>query len=271
MRYRYMSDSHCHTDCSFDGQDSAMMLCDSAVRQGLFSLTVTDHCECNEYWDKGYNKVVLQSYFEARKAAAAFRGRLHVRAGIELGQPLQDHSASEEALSLCDYDFVLASIHNIKGTPDFYDLDYTKCNIHELLHQYFAEMLEMVRWGKFDSLAHMTYPWRYTHGEHNNMEISYEPYKQEIDAVLQELIRQGKSLEVNTSGLRQRIGTTLPDRPILERYRELGGKRVTLGSDAHRWGDIGSGIEDGLWLLEKLGFTHFAVYTGREPDMYPIS
>lgn len=108
-----------------------MMLCDSAVRQGLFSLTVTDHCECNEYWDKGYNKVVLQSYFEARKAAAAFRGRLHVRAGIEMGQPLQDHSASEEALSLCDYDFVLASIHNIKDTPDFYDLDYTKCNIHE--------------------------------------------------------------------------------------------------------------------------------------------
>ncbi|WOC33287.1 MULTISPECIES: histidinol-phosphatase HisJ family protein [Caproicibacterium] len=271
MRYRYLSDSHCHTDCSFDGRDSAMMLCDSAVRQGLFSLTVTDHCECNEYWEKGYDRAMLQSYFEARKAAAAFRGRLHVRAGIELGQPLQDRAAAENALSLCDYDFVLASLHNVAGAPDFYDLDYATCDIRALLHRYFEEMLEMVRWGKFDSLAHLTYPWRYTGGEHNDLRISYEPYRQQIDAVLQELIRQDKCLEVNTSGLRQRIGTTLPDRPILQRYRELGGRLVTLGSDAHRWGDVGSGIEDGLRLLEQLGFSRFAVYTGRRPELYPIS
>lgn len=271
MRYRYLSDSHCHTDCSFDGHDSVMMLCDNAARQGLFSLTVTDHCECQDYWTKEYKKAILQSYFEARKAAAAFQGKLHVYAGIELGQPLQDLSAAEDVLSMCNFDFVLASLHNVKGYPDFYDLDYTKCNITELLHHYFAEMLEMVKWGRFDSLAHLTYPWRYTHGDHNHLKISYRPYQKEIDAVLLELIRQGKSLEVNTSGLRQCIGITIPDQPILRRYRELGGKRLTLGSDAHRWGDVGSGIEDGLHLLEKLGFTHFAVYIAHKPAMYPIS
>ena len=83
MRYRYLSDSHCHTDCSFDGHDSVMMLCDNAARQGLFSLTVTDHCECQDYWEKEYKKAILQSYFEARKAAAAFRSKLHVYAGID--------------------------------------------------------------------------------------------------------------------------------------------------------------------------------------------
>jgi histidinol-phosphatase (PHP family) len=248
-----------------------MMLCDSAVRQGLFSLTVTDHCECNEYWKKEYNKAALQSYFEARRAQAAFDGRLHVRAGIELGQPLQDPKAAQDVLSLCNFDFVLASIHNVTGQPDFYDLNYAECDIYALLHRYFAEMLDMVKWGQFDSLAHMTYPWRYTGGEHNSLHISYEPFRDEIDAVLTELIRRGKCLEVNTSGLRQRIGKTLPDRPILQRYCELGGKRVTLGSDAHRWADVASGIEDGLRLLENLGFTHFALFTGRKAEMYPIS
>ncbi|MCH4239803.1 MAG: histidinol-phosphatase HisJ family protein [Oscillospiraceae bacterium] len=271
MRYRYMSDSHCHTDCSFDGHDSAMMLCDSAVRQGLYSLTVTDHCECQDYRTKGYRKAVLQSYFEARKAAAAFRGKLHVRAGVELGQPLQDQAAAEEVLSMCSFDFILASLHNVAGQPDFYDLDYTKCDIDQLLHQYFSQMLEMVKWGRFDSLAHMTYPWRYACSGEHPIRLTYAPYQAEIDAILQELIRQGKSLEVNTSGLRQAIGTTLPDQPILERYHELGGKRITLGSDAHRWGDIGSGIEDGMHLLEKIGFTHFAVYTAHKPAMLPIS
>lgn len=271
MRYRYTSDSHCHTDCSFDGHDSAMMLCDSAARQGLFSLTIADHCECNEYWTKEYDRVALQSYFEARRAQAAFRGRLHVRAGIELGQPLQDVKAAQHVLSQCNYDFILASIHNVTGQPDFYDLDYSTCDIYALLHRYFAEMLETVKWGQFDSLAHMTYPWCYTGGEHNAMHIDYAPFREEIDAVLRELIVRGKSLEVNTSGLRQRIGRTLPDSPILKRYQELGGKRVTLGSDAHRWADVASGIEDGLRMLENLGFTHFALYTGRQAEMYPIS
>lgn len=270
MRYRYLSDSHCHTDCSFDGTDPAMMMCDSAARQGLYAITITDHCECNEYYKDSYSRVVRQSYFEARKAAAAFRGRLHVRAGIELGQPVQNLEAADEALSMCNFDFVLGSVHNVEGEKDFYFIDYEKADLPALLHAYFDEMLAMVNWGKFDSLAHMTYPWRYAQGEHG-IQVSYEPYRDQIDAVLRAVIRQGMSLEVNTSGLRQRIGLTMPDAPILARYRELGGKRVTLGSDAHRWGDVSSGIETGLSMLHSLGFTHFAVYTARVPAMYPIA
>ena len=269
MRYRYLSDNHCHTDCSFDGTDPAMMLCDSAARQGLYMLTITDHSECNEFYKENYGRAIRQSYFEARKAAAAFRGRLHVRAGIELGQPMQDLKAADEALSMCDFDFTLGSIHNVAGQPDFYFLNYETVDLPPLLHAYFDEMLEMVEWGHFDSLAHMTYPWRYAQGEHG-IQISYEPYWPQIDAVLQALIRKGLSLEVNTSGLRQRMGLTMPDAPILMRYKELGGKRVTIGSDAHRWGDVASGIEEGMALLHSLGFTHFAVYTSHQPELCPI-
>ena len=270
MRYRYLSDNHCHTDCSFDGVDPAMMLCDSATRQGLFALTITDHCECHRYYDEGYNRAIRQSYFEARKAAAVFRGTLHVYAGIELGQPMQDLKAAEEALSMCDYDFVLGSLHNVSGQPDFYDISYETADLPALLHTYFDEMLAMVQWGGFDSLAHMTYPWRYAQGDHG-IALSYDPYWEQIDAVLKALIDKGLSLELNTSGLRQKLGTTIPDEPILRRYRELGGKRVTIGSDAHRWADVASGVEDGLALLESLGFTHIAIYHAHVPDMYPIA
>lgn len=269
MKYRYLSDCHCHTDCSFDGRDSAMMMCDSAARLGLFALTITDHCDLGDCY--GYAgadsclRVAQQSYFEARKAAAAFRGRLHVYAGMELGQAVQDPKSAAELVSLCRSDFILGSVHNLPGEKDFYDLDYSAIDLPAYLHRYFDEVLDTVRLGYLDSLAHLTYPWRYA-----RQPLPYAPYWQQIEAILRELIRQGKSLEVNTSGLRQHMGCTMPDAPILQMYHDLGGKRVTLGSDAHRWGDVASGIEEGMALLRALGFTHFAVYAARQPVMYPI-
>ena len=45
MKYRYISDSHVHSDCSRDASDPTMMMCESAARLGLYALTMTDHCE----------------------------------------------------------------------------------------------------------------------------------------------------------------------------------------------------------------------------------
>lgn len=269
MKYRYVSDNHVHTDCSKDASDPAMMMCESAARLGLYSLTVTDHCECNVFYEEGYDKSVIQSYFEAKKAAAVFGGRLHVFAGVELGQPMQNREAAEKVLDACGFDFVLASVHNIKNRQDFYALDYTCEDVDALLERYFDEILEIIEWGKFDSLAHLTYPWRYIVGEHH-IAIPAERWKGRIDEVLKALIRKGKALEVNTSGFRQKLGVSLPDLPVLERYHELGGKLITLGSDAHRWADVGGGIEQGMAAITKAGFHHYMVYESHVPKALPI-
>ena len=260
MKYRYLSDCHTHSDCSPDASDPTMMLCECACRLGLYALTITDHCECNVYREEEYDRSVRQSYFEARKASAVFHGRLHVRAGIELGQPMQNIEAAEDILDACDFDFTLASVHNVQGMPDFYELDYSQVDLTKTLHQYFDEILETIEWGKFDSLAHLTYPWRYIVGEHG-LAIDDVQLSGRIDEVLTALIKNGKALEVNTSGLRQKLGETMPNLQIVKRYYELGGKLVTLGSDAHRWPDVGAGMEEGMKLIRQAGFTHFALYS----------
>ena len=158
MKYRYFSDCHLHSDCSRDAEDPAMMMCEAAQRQGLYAVALTDHCECNEYYKEEYDRSVRQSYFEAKKAAAVFQGRLRVYAGVELGQPLQDVKAAQDVLTTCGFDFVLASLHNLAGMEDFYFLDYDHQDVNELLTRYFDEILEMVRWDGFDSLAHLTTP-----------------------------------------------------------------------------------------------------------------
>lgn len=269
MNIQYLSDSHIHTDCSPDGADSAMMMCESAARLGFYAVTITDHCECNSYQTDGYDKSVRQSCYESRKAAAAFQGRLHVYSGVELGQPVQNPKAADDALSCFRYDFVLASLHNIKGKKDFYELDYSEENIDSLLGGYFDELEEMIEWGRFDSLAHLTYPWRYIVGE-NGIPIQTSKYLDRIDGILKNLIRNQIALEVNTSGFRQKLGVSMPDYPVIRRYREMGGSLITLGSDAHRWADVGAGIEKGLELLRRAGFHHYTVFSGRKPQFLPV-
>ncbi len=269
MKYRYISDSHCHSQFSFDGNDSIHMLCDSAVHMGLYALTITDHCECSLYEQTNARETICRSVMETRKAAVQFEDRLHVLKGIELGQATQNPSAAQEILELCDFDFVLGSLHNVRGQPDFYFIDYSQTDVHALLNAYFDELCELIEQGLFDSLAHLTYPLRYIVGDHN-IEISYEVYQERIDSILHALIQKDKALEVNTSGLRQKIGEPLPCGMVVKRFHELGGKYVTVGSDAHRWADVGSGVEAGLETIRRAGFDSFAIYVDHKPKLFPL-
>ena len=113
MKYKFISDSHTHSENSFDGNDSVIMMCERAANLGLYSVTVTDHCECNEYYENeenvNYRKCIEDSIRDTAKARAMYISKVNIYTGIELGQPCQDRKAAEEVLSLAEYDFVLGS------------------------------------------------------------------------------------------------------------------------------------------------------------------
>lgn len=270
MKYRYLSDSHVHSSHSPDASDSVALFCEHAERLGLYSITVTDHCECNDQPEIEFGPAIEASVLETRGAAASYSGKVHIYSGVEMGEPVQNPQVAQAILDSCKFDFVLASVHNIRNKRDFYELNYNTENINLLLDRYFDEILETIQWGNFDSLAHLTYPWRYIVGEHS-IAIPYRHWADRMETVLKALISADKAMEVNTSGFRQKLGTSMPDLPVIRRYRELGGRLITLGSDAHRWADLGNGLERGMQLLQQAGFSHFTVYDGREPKFLPIN
>ena len=276
MRYQYMSDSHTHTNCSPDGSNSVDEMYRRAKELELYYYTITDHCECNDYDGAhigfSYRKWTDEGYRRMSESAERLHYDVRLLKGLELGQPVQNFSAAEDVLGARAYDFVLGSVHNIKGFEDFYFLKYDEMPegyIDRLLTSYFGEMLQMVQWGKIDSVAHLTYPLRYIRGDHK-IEIDMRPHEEEVRAVFTEMIRRDIALEINTSGLRQAIGCFLPDKPYVELYRSMGGRLLTIGSDAHRVEDLGKGIEEGLEMMKEAGFTEFAVYVAHEPQMLPI-
>ena len=199
MRYRFACDCHNHSSCSPDGNDTVLEMRRRAQELGLWAHTLTDHCECQKFPDRYRPRV--ERAWEKMALEIPQGGSTRFYRGIELGQPNQDLEAAEQALAGRDYDFVIGSIHNIRGYEDFFFLDYSKIErgfIDALLETYWQEELEVIRWGKFDSLGHLTYPLRYIQGDHG-IPVDLSRHSDAIDTIFRALRDSGKALEVNTS------------------------------------------------------------------------
>jgi histidinol-phosphatase (PHP family) len=270
-------DLHIHSRFSFDGHDSVGGLCDRALGLGLSGLAITDHIDqvtapelFPEFTPDKLALTAKNSNAAISKAQKEYDGRLEVLRGTELGQALHNQALSEFLLATYDYDFVLGSIHNLRATEDFYFISYSSSEqAHALLHEYFEELYAIVEWGQFDSLAHLTYPLRYMVGR-DKIPVDLALFADCTDAILALLAKKGKALEINCSGLRQELGDTLPGEGFVRRFRELGGERITLGSDAHRVPDLGFGLARGMETARRCGFDSLTIFRRRKAYQVPF-
>lgn len=285
---RFLIDLHTHSNFSPDANDSAEDMCRRAQELGLSAYAITDHCDCNlwhsieHYFDDpseakdpimyGAGEYAAKSIKKQTELRDELAGMLNFLVGIELGQPLQYPEKAEEIASSGELDFIIGSHHQNKGEEDFYFYEYNKMDlkkIYSLLDDYFVQMLEMCRWGKFDVLGHLTYPLRYICGDYG-IDIDLSRWDGIIREIFKTLISNGKGIEINTSGLRQKYGRTFPELEYVKLFRNMGGEIVTIGSDAHCANDIGKGISEGVELAETAGFKYAAFFKNRKANFIKI-
>ena len=265
-KYLIPADSHNHSTQSPDGKNTLREMAERACELGIKHYTVTDHLEINKFYDPEffYEEPVKQSSLLLPPLIEEYRGRLDIHYGVELGQPVHDYALTQRMLDSYDYEFIIGSCHMVKGWDDFYFLDYKEVDPHFLLKLYFEELLEMAEWGKFDVLGHLTYPLRYIVGDFG-IKVDMSQYEGVISEIFRTLVKNGMGIEINTSGLRQKIGVTLPDEHYIRLYRKTGGEILTIGSDAHCTADLGKGIAEGISLAKKCGFDRIYYYDHRKP------
>lgn len=270
-----ISDLHTHSNNSFDAKSSVDEMCKTALNKGLYAVAITDHCEAplikygKDCEFGSFDTLIPKTIKEIALAKQKYSDKLNIICGLELGEPMHDSDCTKRALSYGNYDFVLASVHNLRNTDDFYYLDYSKLNVNTLLHNYFDEIAETADFPHFDSLAHLTYPLRYILAKTGRLPDMSEFYDQ-IDNIFKILIKNNKSLEINVSGLFKELKTTLPDASLIRRYYDLGGRLITLGTDAHSVEFVGKGIEQGLEIAKSIGFKQYAIYKNHTPIMIDI-
>ncbi len=279
-----LTDCHTHTHNSFDAEnDTVSERCERAIELGIKAMAVTDHCEINRFYEHeyynvdapteedvfGYKDSFESSAAEVTAAKELYKDKLTLICGVELGQACSDEEACDKVVNDKRLDFVIGSMHELPGRADFYFLDYRKEDVDKLFREYFDELLKLCVKNKFDVLGHLTYPLRYIEGDYG-IKTDISVYRDNIAAVFETLIKNGKGIEINSSGLRQKYGKPFPSYEYLKLYHDMGGKILTFGSDSHSTADIGKGINEVMELAANAGFDKGAYYIKHEPVFFKL-
>ena len=184
---------------------------------------------------------------------------------IELGEAVRDFAYAEELLArLPELDFVIGSVHMAGKKFHHKDLYYIEkadeAYYDSVIDSYLDSVLELARWGQFQVLGHLTLPLRYIN-EHHGEHMTFRRHMDRVEEIFRAVIPQGVGIECNTN----RGNEPLPGPEILRLYRRLGGEIVTLGSDAHRPGDVGCFIRQRQELLRECGFRYFTTFEQGKP------
>lgn len=264
-----MKDCHVHTKISHDGKATIEEYINIAKEKGIDEITFTEHYDIYEGL-KTNLKTLNVDYYRKEYEKQKNDIKCKTNFGIEIGLQPDIVKQIKEMVKKYPFDFIIGSSHitckkDIAMDKSFFD-GYTR---KEAYLRYFEEVLENIKlYDEFDVYGHLDYVVRY--GGYEKKKIDYEEWKDILDEILINLIKKGKGIEVNTSGIRYGLKTTHPNIEILKRYKELKGQIITIGSDAHKIEDLGSHFKLVYDMLEYMGWSEVAVFHNRKPSFIKI-
>ena len=260
-------DAHLHTDLSPDSDVPVDEYARQAVERGIGELAITDHVDFDPSAPAFAHATFAQRERVVREAAARWADRgVEIRFGVEITWDSRWEADIRAHLASHAYDFVIGSVHVYRGSP--YAADHVAGwvagrSLGEIVEPYFAEVAAGARTGLFDAMGHIDFIKRYLAPYVTAADLATAP--ELYDAILQALVESGTALEVNTSGLRQPAGETYPSPAIVARYRAMGGRAITIGSDAHRAEAFAWGLGDGYAAASAAGFEAITFRRGDAP------
>ena len=239
-------DSHMHTKFSADSEMSAT---DAIVKAQKLNLGVvfTEHFDFNIPGDIDFT-FNPDEYFREYNGLRS----QSVRLGVEIGLEKPARQANADFIKRAPFDMVIGSIHLVERLDIYYPDYYADKDKDEAYHKYFAAMIEESAIGDFDVLGHIDYICRAA--PYENPEIDYAAYKDDIDEVLKIVIEREKVLELNTRRFNTRRGIKELV-PIYTRYKQIGGKYITIGSDAHKVEAVGNYFDTAAAFANELELT----------------
>ena len=261
-------DYHLHSNFSCDCKASMAEMCRSAVAKGIPEIGFTEHYDLHldEPQRDWFRLDEWAAELERCRAEFAAEG-LTIRAGIEIGEPHLFQAEARAMLGRYPFDYALGSLHWV-GREMVFEPSYFRRPPDEAFRLYFEELERMTRAGGFDILGHFDVVVRAGYEVYGE----YDPcrYEDAIRPVLRNCIDKSIALDINTAALRRAAKMLTPNVDILGWYREMGGERVTLGSDAHRPEQLGAGLEVALMAASAAGLRRVSQFQARQAEFVAI-
>jgi histidinol-phosphatase (PHP family) len=268
-------DYHMHSNFSCDCNATMAEMCQSAIAKGIPEIGFTEHYDqhalddCHDYFKPDAWLAELE------RCRAKFAGRLTIRAGIEIGEPHIFQQEARTILQSYPFDYALGSLHWI-GNEIVFNSKFFQRPADEAFRLFFEELERVTRLGEFDILSHFEVLVRVGYTVYNE----YDPRRYEdcIRPVLRNCIERGIALDINTAALRRTYAKPPADRTmlltpgiqVLRWYAEMGGERITLGSDAHKPQDLGADLDIALNTAKAAGLKYITHFEKRQARLMPL-
>ena len=260
-----IADFHIHTCFSGDSEANVDKVIQSAIEKGMTHMAITDH---NDFeFENGKFELNTEKYFEyMSKKKIEYKSDISLSIGIECGLEPKFHDRINSLLNSYSFDFVIGSSHVINGRDPYYKEYFENRSVHAAMVEYLLSISENIDiFDNFDVYGHLDYMMRYAPITAEEKRYSYEEYGELFDEILLKLINKDKGIEINTSPLKSGLYDTNPNIQVIKRYKELGGKIITIGSDAHLPEHVGHSFDVAADMLNETGFTYFNVFENRQP------
>ena len=284
-----LADYHIHCKYSDDSEEDLEKIIETAINKGIGEICFTDHVDygikldkdvfekidenAKKDWIKKIGRIDLNvdypNYFkEIEELREKYKDKITIRQGLEFG--MQVHTIKDFQKLFDKYkekfDFVILSCHQVND-KEFWTNEFQKGkSIDEYNAEYYEEIYRvMSRYSDYSILGHLDHIQRY-----NETIYPFEKSREIIVKILKKVIEDNKGIEVNTSSFRYGLKELTPERDILKLYHELGGKIITIGSDAHKAENVGEHIPYIQEELRKIGFTDICTFDKMKPIFHKL-
>lgn len=271
-------DTHMHTNFSTDSATPMENQVAQAKKNGLSGICFTDHMDYEfppEEIDIPFEGVPftfnIADYITKIRHLRRLEPDFRIYTGVECGMKATPSVLEKNKKLVEDYDewdYIIGSVHLVEDKDPYYPDLWESKSPQPLILNYFETILSCLSvYANFDSLGHMDYIVRYAPDS-----FSYEPkdYQDITDAILKLMVRKDIALELNASGFFSSGRQMNPHPYILQRYRELGGEMVTVGSDAHAPERISRRFSDIEKIMKKTGFYQYVTFEKRRPVFHNL-
>ncbi len=266
-----LPDFHIHTTYSPDSKMDPEEAILAAMASGVTNLCFTEHMDLGHHM-KMYD--CIPDFAGMDETISRLREKypeIRIGKGIEAGYIPETAEQTAEVLSEQNFDYVLLSTHCVAGLDCGLPESKRGQDKFTAYRRYLETVYESVTDDRltayYDCVGHIGYIAKGLHYEDNT--FLYEMFPELFDKILNEIIKRGKGIEVNTSGI-DRGGHMLPHPSIIRRYRELGGRIITIGSDAHKSQNVGGHINDAVNIIAEAGFEEITLFHNRVPSFVKI-
>ena len=285
------ADYHLHCEYSDDSNEPMENQIQEAITLGLDEMCFTDHVDygIKRDWDDPEGIIIRHAiehgkevdlvlanvnypkYFEALNMyQKKYASSISIKKGLEFGIQSITVDAYEKLFDSYqnELDFVLFSMHQVNNL-EFWTQDFQKGKTQKQYNdEYYKEIYQTMQiFHHYSCLAHLDLLARYD----ENGIYPFENEKDIIAEILKYAIRDGKGIEINTSSWKYGLKDTQPSRAILKLYKDLGGKIITVGSDAHETKYLASHIKDAYAILKnEIGINEICTFDQMQPIFHKI-